>query len=145
LNVLEKLTALNGQAQGREVVEIELISKTDLNGVTDLHVQVDGKVYDLWLPATFIRFKRADAYKMQNDEVEMCILPDRQFSSCSALSELVPVMYGGKDSSEEWAYLYGESQFGSFPVKLTWREKELIVEATEKWTDFLGFVFHFFK
>ena len=38
------------KSQGREVLTIELISRLDLNGVTDIHVQVDESIYDLWLP-----------------------------------------------------------------------------------------------
>lgn len=145
ITVIEKLTAVEGNAQGREVVEVELISKDDLNGVTDMHVSVGGRTYDFWLPATFIRFRRTDRYRMQNDEEEMTVVPDRQFASLARMEEVAPVMLGGRDAGEEWAYLFGESRFGSFTVKLTWREKELVIEATERWIDFLGFVLHFFK
>ena len=57
------------KSQGREVLTIELISQLDLNGVTDIHVQVDESIYDLWLPINFIRFKQASNYRMPEDTV----------------------------------------------------------------------------
>jgi hypothetical protein len=124
---------------------VALISKEDLNGVTDMHITVGSKTYDLWLPASFIRFLKTDRYRMQSDIEEMVIVPDRQFATLARMSEVAPIMFGGRDSGEEWGYLYGESRFGNFTVKLTWREREVVVEAGEKWIDFLGFILHFFK
>lgn len=83
---------MEGQAQGREVIEVELISMTDLNGVTDVHVQVASKLYDLWLPANFIRFRQAKSYRMDNSEAGMSVVPDRQFSTFGRMSEVVGVM-----------------------------------------------------
>ena len=62
---------------------IDLISRADLNGVSDVHIQVDEMIYDLWLPINFIRFKHAANYRMPKDTLEMTVLPDRQFSSFS--------------------------------------------------------------
>lgn len=57
LNVQEKLVKVEPRSQGREVLEVTLISKTDLNGVTDMHVEIGDTTYDLWLPLSFIKFK----------------------------------------------------------------------------------------
>ena len=113
--------------------------------MSDVHVDVDGTIYDLWLPANFIKFKSTDKYRMLNDELEMVIVPDRQFVNCKIASGVIPLIYGGRDRDEEWGYLYGESKFGNFTAKLTWHDKQLTIDATEKWIDFLGFLFHFFK
>jgi hypothetical protein len=86
IKVIERLTAVEGKTQSREVIEVSLISSSDLNGVTDMHVAVDGKFYDCWLPASFIRFKQTDRYRLQNDEEEMTVLPDRQFANFSSMS-----------------------------------------------------------
>lgn len=53
----------------------------------------------------------------------MNVLPDKQFSTFARMKEVASLMYGGRDEAEEWAYLYGESRFGNFTVKLTWRDK----------------------
>jgi hypothetical protein len=50
-----------------------------------MHVTVGSKTYDLWLPATFIRFRRTDRYRMQNNEEEMAVVPDRQFASLARM------------------------------------------------------------
>jgi hypothetical protein len=75
----------------------------------------------------------------------MTVVPDRQFSTFNNIQSLVPIMFGGNDGLETWAYLHGESKFGSHTIKLTWRPREVIIETTEKWIDFIGFVIHFFK
>lgn len=107
-----------------------LISKTDLNGVTDMHVEIGETTYDLWLPVSFIRFKEAQNHRLPSDTMEMTVLPDRQFSSFNTLQQIIPAMFGGTDSVETWAYLYGESKFGNYAVKLTWRMRDLIIETT---------------
>ncbi len=38
IRVKEKLTRIPSKGQGREELEVSLISKVDLNGVTDLHI-----------------------------------------------------------------------------------------------------------
>lgn len=53
----------------------------------------------------------------------MNVIPDRQFASFESMKEITPVVYGGKDKFIEWAYLYGESKFGNFTIKLTWKDK----------------------
>ena len=58
IRVEEKLRELKPKSQGREVLEIDLISKYDLNGVADMHVLIGDTVYDLWLPISFIKFKQ---------------------------------------------------------------------------------------
>ena len=75
----------------------------------------------------------------------MMIVPDRQFASYEAVASIMPVMFGGREGFESWGYLMGESRFGTHAVRLTWRPRELAIETTDKWVDFLGFVFHFFK
>ena len=75
----------------------------------------------------------------------MVVVPDKQFASCSIASNIIPLIYGGRDKDEEWGYLYGESKFGNYTAKLTWHDKQLTIDATERWIDFLGFVLHFFK
>lgn len=107
ITVIEKLTEVAPNAQSREVIEVALISTSDLNGVTDVHVAVDNTMYDLWLPATFIRFRQTERYRMQNDEEEMNVLPDRQFASFNSMAEVAPLIFGGRDQSEEWGYLFG--------------------------------------
>jgi hypothetical protein len=107
LVVEEKLTQLKPRAQGREVLELTLISKTDLNGVTDMHIQIGEAIYDLWLPANFICFKKTNDHRLGSDSVEMTVLPDRQFSSFSNVQEILPVMFGGRDVEETWGYLWG--------------------------------------
>ena len=102
-------------------------------------------IYDLWLPVSFIHFKEDKDYRMPKDMMEMVVLPDRQFASFTSLQEVLPVMLGGHDSVETWAYLVGECKFGRFAMKLTWRVHDLMIETTEKWLDFMGFVLHFFK
>ncbi len=97
IKVAEKLSMVEAGAQGREVVEVELISKNDLNGVTDLHISVGDKMYDLWLPASFIRFTKTDRYRMSSQVAEMVVVPDRQFASLQRMSEVAPVMFGGRD------------------------------------------------
>jgi hypothetical protein len=97
IEVLEKLEELGANTQAREVIEVSLISKTDLNAVTDMHVEVGDTVYDLWLPISFIRFKSMADYRMDNDEVEMTVVPDRQFSTFNNMQGLVPIMFGGND------------------------------------------------
>lgn len=84
-----------------------LISKTDLNGVTDMHVEIGEAIYDLWLPVSFIRFKETQDHRLPSDTMEMTVLPDRQFSSFNILQQILPAMFGGTDSVETWAYLYG--------------------------------------
>lgn len=64
---------------------------------------------------------------MPNDTMEMTVLPDRQFASFNSLQEILPAMFGGTDSTETWAYLFGESKFGNYPVKLTWKMRDLII------------------
>jgi len=75
----------------------------------------------------------------------MNIVPDRQFASFESLSGVMPAMFGGKEGFENWAYLWGESKFGCHAVRLCWKNHQLFIEATSKWIDFLGFVFHFYK
>lgn len=75
----------------------------------------------------------------------MTVVPDRQFSCFENVQKILPAMYGGRDGETQWAYLYGKSKFGAFTVKLTWINKELSIETSEKWIDFIGFVMHFFK
>ena len=77
--------------------------------------------------------------------MEMVVLPDRQFASFASMQEVLPVMMGGHDSVETWGYLVGDCKFGKYSMKLTWRVHDLVIETTDKWLDFVGFVFHFFK
>jgi hypothetical protein len=62
-----------------------------------MHVEVGDTVYDLWIPLTFIRFKSIANYRMNNEEVEMTVVPDRQFSTFNNMQSLVPIMFGGND------------------------------------------------
>ena len=62
-----------------------LISKTDLNGVTDMHVDIGNTTFDLWLPVNFIKFREARDYRLSGDSIEMTVLPDRQFASLSRM------------------------------------------------------------
>lgn len=48
------------------MLEVRLVSKSDLNGVTDVHIKVDERVYDLWLPVSFIQFEKSKSYHMSN-------------------------------------------------------------------------------
>lgn len=72
-----------------------------------MHVEVGDAIFDLWLPVSFIRFKEDKDYRLSSDTMEMTVLPDRQFANFSSMQEVVPVMFGGHDSVETWAYLVG--------------------------------------
>jgi hypothetical protein len=124
---------------------VTLISKTDLNAVTDMRVDLGDLAYDLWLPINFIAFKSTKDYRITSEATEMTVVPDRQFASFHTMKDIVPMMYGGTDGSESWAYLYGDSLFGSHTIKVTWREKQVVMETSDKWIDFIGFIVHFFK
>ena len=64
VHVAEKLSMVRGNSQGREVVEVTLVSSVDLNGVTDMKVDVGSNGYDLWLPVCFISFKQAQQHNV---------------------------------------------------------------------------------
>ena len=85
MRLQEKLSHIPPKSQGREVLEITCISKVDLNGVTDMHVDIGDVTYDLWLPVSFIVFKEVKDYRLSEDTMEMTVLPDRQFSSFTTL------------------------------------------------------------
>ena len=57
----------------------------------------------------------------------------------------MPLIFGGKDYSSEWAYLYGVSKFGPCFVKLTWENSELKIQTNSKCIDLLAFVMHHVK
>ena len=136
---------IRGHSQGRQVIEVALVSAVDLNGVTDMKVEVGNNSYDLWLPVCFIAFKQPQQHNVTGETLSMTLLPDRQFSSYQSVARVLPTIFGGTSGFESWGYLFGVSKFGSHAVRLTWRPREVTVECSEKWIDFLGFVFHFFK
>jgi hypothetical protein len=64
MQILEKLSEIGPKSQGREVAEVTLISKADLNAVTDMRVDLGDLAYDLWLPINFIAFKSTKDYRI---------------------------------------------------------------------------------
>ena len=63
-----------------------------------MHVEVGDALYDLWLPVNFIKFKESNNHRLSGDTMEMTVLPDRQFSSFSNTQQILPVMFGGRDT-----------------------------------------------
>ena len=96
ISVIEKLEIVQGNSQGREVIEVSLVSREDLNGVTDMRVEIGHNTYDLWLPVNFIRFRHSECHSVTGETLEMTILPDRQFASFESLSQVIPAMLGGR-------------------------------------------------
>lgn len=117
-------------------------SANDINSVIEAIITLDGKKFNIWIPAMFIKISGKTDGNSSSTTGTKTIYPHKYFRSADETRKVIEDAVGDRDDLKMW----GKTRSEEGPIELHWKSTgKLVVKAPQKWVDFLSFVMFDFK